>query len=194
MDRIEYGDGNISLNAKSTIMGIDIRVSGRYVLESYDIPGFIMSYKNNCIIGISTDGGLKNGPFLKYSGDLRIMNCDIIDDKLAKTTIKLDYENNNFEHVNIEWQSISDKWEDLNKGNIFGEIPKQTSVNIITKNLHVTTDKFILNNNYYKGAFHLNNGKTMTGAEPDKNSKHLNIKRKDASNVYQKLKYIKEKY
>ena len=71
MNRIEYGNGDISIDIGNSVKGFDILLSGTYELESHDISNFLISYNNGRLIGVGLGSTLGVAPFLKYIGDLR---------------------------------------------------------------------------------------------------------------------------
>ena len=176
---IEYGNGEVSIKIGSDIVGIDILLSGTYELESYDVPNLLISYNNNRIIGVCLGGTLGISPFLKYTGDLRILRCHAINTAMEKVVLIASYRSDLFIIILDDFDNIHTKFEDLNVTNVYGKIPEFTKVELITKNLHTKGDEYTLNGKDYSGYYHLHHtGVVMTGAEHDESSETLEIKNK----------------
>ena len=176
MNRIEYGDGDISINIGDSVIGFDIILGGTYELESYDVPNFLISYNNNRIIGVGLGSKLGVSPFLKYTGDLKILNCTIVNDEMKKINIYPTFRYDHFRYISDNFDGVNTKFEDLNQDNVNGKIPRKTKVYIITKNQHTKGGQYTLNKNNYIGDYHLHhNGIAMTGKEHTEYSEILEI-------------------
>ena len=176
---IEYSNGEISINIGSDVVGFDILLSGEYELESYDIPNLLFSYNNHRIIGVSLGGTLGISPFLKYTGNLRILRCSVINTAMEKIVLIPKYRSDLWENIQDDFDQIYTKWEDLNVTNVYGKMPEFTNVKLITKNLHTEGGEYTLNGKDYSGYYHLHQtGVVMSGAEHDENSETLEVKNK----------------
>lgn len=174
---IYYGEGDIWIEYPSPILAVDITFNGVYKLESYNPDNFIMNYKNKRLIGIGLGSVLDENPFLKYEGDLRILECKIVnsDKQLVHIIPKL-LRSDRFQNSIDDFDGTRDKFEDMDNIGIFGEIPNKRSVNLITKNLHTKGGEFVLNKGDYKGDYHLHHtGEAMTGADHSDSSEVLTI-------------------
>ena len=174
---IYYGEGDIWIEYPSPILAVDITFNGVYKLESYNPDNFIMNYNNKRLIGIGLGSVLDENPFLIYEGDLRILECKIVnsDKQLVHIIPKL-LRSDRFQNSIDDFDGTRDKFEDMDNIGIFGEIPNKRSVNLITKNLHTKGGEFVLNKGDYKGDYHLHHtGEAMTGADHSDSSEVLTI-------------------
>ncbi len=173
-----YIDGDIWFHHNESIIAFDIVLSGKYELESYDTNNFMMFYDNNRVIGVGLQSELGNEPFLKYSGDLSILNCKIVttDNKIVNITPKKKRPET-FGMLFDNFEKTQRTFEDFTEDGIFGEIPDKTKINIITKNLHTSGGEYLLNGKDYNGFYHLHyTGVAMTGKEHGEDSIELKVK------------------
>ena len=172
---IYYGNGDISIQYSNPIKAFDIKLKGIYNLESYEIDNFLINYNNQRLIGVSLGGELGNNPFLKYTGDLQILECKIITSDMKKVNIapkmlRLD----TFQSTIDSFDGKNINFEDMNHIGVVGDIPKKIKINLITKNLHTEGEQYTLDGQNYKGYYHLHhNGVAMTGKDHNESSEVL---------------------
>ena len=171
---IEYGDGNISISMGDNVTGFDIRLRGKYILESYNPPNFLMMYKNDRILGVGLGSKLGTSPFIKYTGNLEITRCKVITGDMEQFTLRPLIEKDKFNLLKEKFTGINTKIEDLNKdGTVMGTVMK-SEAKFITENLKTRGGEYILNGADYIGDMHIHsNGDAMTGATHDDDSKKL---------------------
>ncbi len=122
-NRIEYGNGEVFIDIGESVVGFEMQLAGLYELESYDITNFIMMYNNHKVIGVGLGSKLGNQPFLKYTGDLKILKCVVIKDNLEKVYLQTFGKTNSFSKTFNSFDGENDNFENLNFNGIVGEIP-----------------------------------------------------------------------
>ena len=175
---IYYGDGNINIKYKFDIIGFDMTIRGKYNLESYETPSFIIIEKKGRIIGFTTGTPLGEGNFLKYEGSLKISSCKIFrSDLKSYSAIPTLRTYNEFRKIRYNFDGKTDKFEDLTQPDIVGNEPRKSSINLINKSLIAKSGELTLNGKDYTGDCHIHsNGIIMTGIEHTDKSEILEIK------------------
>ena len=140
-NKIEFGDGEISINIGDTIIGFDILLSGKYELEQIDIPNFMMTYKNNRIIGIGFGSKLGRKPFLKYTGVLSIMKCIVVTESMEKIHILPSSRVDVFYKTFDDLDGVNTKFEDMGKTHLVGDLVKKTKTTFNNDNIYIKGKK-----------------------------------------------------
>lgn len=138
---IDFGDGEISINIGDSIIGFDILLSGKYELEQIDIPNFMMTYKNNRVIGIGFGSTLGIKPFLKYKGVLSVMKCIVVTESMEKLHILPSCRTDYFYKARDDFDGTSTKFEDMDNTILVGDAPKQTKTTFNNENIYIKGKK-----------------------------------------------------
>lgn len=176
--KLIYGNGEMVISQGERVIGFDIKLKGNYIAESYEIPNFMIMSSNDRIIGVGLGSALGGDPFLKYSGDLKVRTCIIVDNNMNKKIIGQYLEKNSFEEMRSSFNSVSQKFEDLNKGSLVGDsIGNVQEIKTINKNLNTKGDQFRFQGEDYIGDYYIDSdgiAKSGVGSE----QKILKIKNK----------------
>ena len=140
-NKIEFGDCEISINIGDTIIGFDILLSGKYELEQIDIPNFMMTYKNNRVIGIGFGSKLGRKPFLKYTGVLSIMKCIVVTETMEKIHILPSSRVDTFNHTFDNIDGVNTKFEDMSNNHLVGDLPRKTKATFNNDNIYIDGKK-----------------------------------------------------
>ena len=127
-NKILYGNGEFSIDIGESVVAFDILLKGKYELESYDITNFMMKYNNHRIIGVGLGAKLGKAPFLKYTGDLRILQCTVIKENLEQVHLNAEYRDDKFTKVLDNFDGANTNFENMNHSNVYGTIPKKIKV------------------------------------------------------------------
>ena len=175
---IYYGDGNINIKYKFDIMAFDMKITGKYNLETYENSNFIITEKKGRIIGFSMGTPLGEGNFLKYEGNLKISSCKIVGSDLKKySAIPTLRTYNEFRKIRDNFDGKTDKFEDLTQSYTVGKELTKTSVKWTNKGIHTKGGELTLNGKYYIGDCHIHSdGTIMTGIEHTDKSEILELK------------------
>ena len=144
-NKIEFGDGEISINIGDIVIGFDILLTGKYELEQVDVPNFMMKYNDHRVIGVGFGSTLGKAPFLKYSGGLSIRKCIVITESMEKLHILPSSSVDTFIHTFDDFNGVHTKFEDLNKNNLVGKIPKKIKTTFDNDNLYIKGKKIDTN-------------------------------------------------
>ena len=125
MEKILLNNGDISIPIGESVVGLDITLSGVYELEYITRNNFYIDYNENRIIGVGLGSNLGISTFLKYTGDLRIVNCKVVKQNLEELELLPFYEIDRFEKVFSTFDGSQENIESMNKDNVFGEIPQR---------------------------------------------------------------------
>ena len=175
---IYYGDGDIRIEYPNPILGFDIRFDGTYIIESYNPNNFLIGYNNGRMIGFSLGSSLVENIFLKYTGHLIIKECKISTANMKNINIipRL-ATNDRFGSIRNNFDGENEKFENLDKVGIVGEMPSSISVNVFTRNLHTEGGDYLLDGINYIGDYHRHpTGVAMTGADHTEDSEKLELK------------------
>ena len=186
----EYGvnclNGDVYIGIGSDVIGFEIEFNGKFELENYDVPNWLITSNNKNMIGISLDGSvLGNQPFLKYTGKFNILNCIIYTKNMEKKKIVAYSDMKDlFTNQSSTFDSESSYCENLDNGdNVIGKKVSKTKINIVNKNFHSKGGLFTLDGEDYLGDYHiLGNGTFMTDSEPSDTSMVL-VKNKRKQNL-----------
>lgn len=136
--RLEYGNGEVLIKNGNSVKGFDILIEGKFEVESLDPHNFMIINKGNRIMGVAIGSNLGNDPFLKYTGDLKIIRCIIVTDNLNKKYIETSYPKDTFDSIGGTFSTLNEDFESLDKDNKHGTVPKVSKKTFLNKNL---TDK-----------------------------------------------------
>tara|TARA_Y100001963_G_scaffold137926_1_gene202136 strand:+ start:284 stop:805 length:522 start_codon:yes stop_codon:yes gene_type:complete len=125
MEKILLNNGDISIPIGESVIGLDIKLSGVYELEYITRNNFYINYNKNRIIGVGLGSNLGTSTFLKYTGDLRIVNCKVVKQNLEELELLPFYEIDRFEKVFSTFDGVQENIENMKKNNVFGEIPQR---------------------------------------------------------------------
>ena len=170
-----YGNGNIYIEKGDRIIGFDITLNGKYIINS-STDTFTMFSNKTRIIGFSlNNSAIGEEPFLTYTGDLTIKKVKLVSDdfKIVVPSVKL-LNIDKFGRFEGEIEYTDMTFDELNRGKEVGTIPKIRKTEWVNKNFHTEGGEFLLNNKNYTGDYHLHsNGKAMTGSDHTENSEEL---------------------
>ena len=136
-NKIEFGDGEISINIGNIVIGFDILLTGKYELEQLDVPNFMMKYNNNRIIGVGLGSTLGVAPFLKYTGLLSIIKCKVVTESMEKLNILASSRVDSFGYTFDDFDGVNTKFEDMDKNHVVGKIPKKIKTTFNNDNIYI---------------------------------------------------------
>ena len=185
--RIYYNDGTLWVNRE--IKAFDIILRGSYYLKSYNPNKFLMTINKNRVTGISLGGTINQSPFLEYKGYLVVVSGKILDinNNIYPVVPRKQYEDK-FSKLFISLDSINEKFENLNRGDVKYNPEKFTRPIVQKKskweldNLHTSGGEFFLNGKTYIGDYHIHQDFTiMIGEKYTEKSEVLSFYIKDIS-------------
>ena len=177
--RIYYGEGNIWFS-ENNVVAFDMKVRGKYLLESYNPDSFVISEHKGRMIGFGFGGSVGTEPFLKYQGDLVIVSCSFVlgnDPQTLSGAVPLREYIDRFGIIDSTFDGLSENFENLDKGGAYGEYTEKTKAQWISKNLHTSGGEFLLNGEDYIGEYHFHQDLTaMTGSDHEDGAEILERK------------------
>ena len=140
-NKIDFGDGLISINIGDRVIGFDILLLGKYELEQIEIPNFMMKYNNHRIIGVGFGAKLGTEPFLKYTGALSITKCIVVTESMEKINILPSARVDTFHHTFDNFDGVNTKFEDMGKTHLVGDLVKKTKTSFNNDNIYIKGKK-----------------------------------------------------
>ena len=144
-NKIEFGDGEISINIGDIVIGFDILLTGKYELEQVDVPNFMMKYNDHRVIGVGFGSTLGKAPFLKYTGFLSIRKCEVVTESMEKLNILSSSRVDSFLYTFDDFDGVNTKFEDMNKNQVVGKIPKKIKTTFNNDNIYINGKKIDTN-------------------------------------------------
>ena len=140
-NKIDFGDGLISINIGDRVIGFDILLLGKYELEQIEIPNFMMKYNNHRIIGVGFGAKLGTEPFLKYTGALSITKCNVVTESMEKINILPSSRVDTFHHTFDNFDGVNTKFEDMSNNHLVGDLPRKTKATFNNDNIYIDGKK-----------------------------------------------------
>tara|TARA_R100001594_G_scaffold14406_2_gene30639 strand:- start:2147 stop:2656 length:510 start_codon:yes stop_codon:yes gene_type:complete len=113
---IDQYSNEILMTGKTPVFAMDIRYSGTFVGE-LNIPAQVVSMNNNRILLSRIDGLEFEGLILTYEGKLSIKGIHIYTGRFNKVPCKIIKHSDDFNKTAETWNTLGDKYEDLDKTN-----------------------------------------------------------------------------
>tara|TARA_R100000664_G_C2757384_1_gene145601 strand:- start:2040 stop:2618 length:579 start_codon:yes stop_codon:yes gene_type:complete len=175
---ITYNDGAVYLECDGNPLVIKISYEGKISAESALPSGFIIQEKNNVMLIIRMVDVQFPEHLFNYVGSFKIKRADLYN-KEMRITANFKTNTHYFYKIRDNWEQMNSQWSEYYEGYEYGQSEKRRT-DIVTNNLESKSGSLVLKDGtpYYGDVHFHSNGRFMTGAKHNKDSKLLYKKKK----------------